>query len=219
MLIIGDGGTGKTSFRKKIIDPHAELPQEKDTTFGIEVKEWQFPTQFTSKGKTADVNFHVNFWDFGGQKIYRGTHQIFFTEKSYYVLVADTREQGTDFSYWLNTVQQLGGEDCSVLVLINKKFGHEEKFDERGFRGHFGKIIKDVFYIDLKNDIHLLEDLQNTVKKHLKLLPGIGDSLPPSWVKIREALLEEEENFISFKRFQEICKVNGVENPGVYSYA
>ena len=150
LLIIGDGGTGKTSFKRKIMDANAKMPKARDTTLGIAVDQWSYRIRFSKFPDLGEALFHVNLWDFGGQKIYRGTHQIFFSDKSFYVLVADTREQGTDFSYWLNTVLQLAGEDSGILILLNKKYGHEAKFDETGFRSHFGRIIKDVFELDLK---------------------------------------------------------------------
>ena len=215
LLIIGDGGTGKSSFKRKIMDVNAEMPAEKDTTLGIEVDQWSYPIQFSQHPELGTVQFHVNLWDFGGQKIYRGTHQIFFTDKAYYVLVADTREQGTNFSYWLNTVSQLSDDNSRVLILLNKKFGHEVKFDETGFRGHFGKIIKDVFELDLKNDTAKICELQDMVKLHLKQLPDIGDPLPPPWVRIREVLLRETDNFITFDRFRELCANHGITDPGI----
>lgn len=213
LLIIGDGGTGKTSFKRKIMNVNAEMPLDEETTFGIEIDKWRFSIQFPTRPELETVQFHVNMWDFGGQKIYRGTHQIFFSDKSYYVLVADTREQGTDFSYWLNTVKQLAGDDSCVLILLNKKFGHEIKFDERGFRGHFGSIIKDIIELDLQNETEKLLDLQDTVKLRLRQLPGIGDPLPPSWVQIRNNLLNEQVYFITFDRFREICATYNITDP------
>ena len=103
------------------------------------------------------------FGTLAARKFYRGTHQIFFSAKSYYVLVLDTREQGTDIAFWLNTIQQIGGYDSSVLILINEKHGRTLNFDEKGYRGHFGTIIKDVLKIDLANDHDRLVSLQETV--------------------------------------------------------
>ena len=186
-------------------DVDAEMPQEKDTTLGIDVAKWSYSIDFPKVAGSEKVKFHVNLWDFGGQKIYQGTHQIFFSDKSFYVLIADTREQKTDFSYWLNTVDQLGGDNSSLVIVLNKKFGHEQKFDESGYRNHFGKLIKEVVELDLKNDKTEIIGLQDTIKMSLKQLEGIGDLLPPSWVNIREDLLKEKENFIPFTRFQKIC--------------
>ena len=205
LLVIGEGGTGKTTLIRKIRDVHAEMPREQDTTFGIEVGKWSFVTEFPNIPELGKVKFHVNLWDFGGQKIYQGTHQIFFTDKSFYVLVADTREQKTDFAYWLNTVEQLGGDNSSIIIVLNKKFGHEQKFDESGYENHFGNLIKEVIQIDLKNETNKIYELQDKIKMYLKQFPGIGDALPPSWVKIREELSKVKANFISFDQFREIC--------------
>ena len=205
LLIIGDGGTGKTTFLRRVRNPDAQMPKDKDTTRGIEIHKWNFKTLFLVEDKNTQVNFNVNLWDFGGQKLYQGTHQIFFSDKSYYVLVDATREQATDFSYWLNTLQQLAGQDSSVLILLNIKYGHVPTFDHRGYKAHFGDIIKDVFALDLSKDKKELLMLQGMVKNHLKQLPEIGNRLPASWVEIRKDLSNEKSNFISFDRFRSIC--------------
>ncbi|WP_295798202.1 COR domain-containing protein [Mucilaginibacter sp.] len=215
LLVIGEGGAGKTTFTRKIIDLNAKMPNEKDTTLGIEIGKWTFDSSHVLMSGKEDVKFHVNLWDFGGQKIYQGTHQIFFSDKSFYVLLSDTREQKTDFSYWLNTVEQLGGAESSLIIVLNKKFGHESKIDESGYRSHFGMIIKDVIELDLKNDVGNLVLLQERVKLYLKDLPGIGDPLPSSWVDIRDDLSHEKLNFISFDRFKEICQQRSIDDPSI----
>ena len=79
------------------------------------------------------------------------------------------------------------------------------EFDQRGYRGHFGEIIKEIFELDLQNDLAQIPNLQDTVKLHLKQLPGIGDPLPPPWIQIRNDLLAERGQYISFERFRQIC--------------
>ncbi|WP_324673085.1 COR domain-containing protein [Hymenobacter sp. GOD-10R] len=209
LLIIGEGGTGKTTFARRIQDVNAPLPKEKDTTLAIDIWKWKYRIDFRSLGK---VVFNVNIWDFGGQRIYHGTHQMFFGEKSFYVLVAETREQNTNFSYWLNTIDQLGGDNSSLIIILNKKYGHEQKFDEVGYKSHFGSLIKEVIHLDLANDISSVIDLQEKVKFYMKQLPEIGDALPPSWVKIRNKLSDRIEHFISFDEFRYICKEYNIED-------
>ena len=217
LLIIGDGGAGKTSFKKKIKNPSAEMPEDEDTTRGIDVDSWTFQCDHEKDGETNEVNFHVNLWDFGGQELYRGTHQMFFSEKSYYVLLADTRKQGNDYSYWLNTVEQLAGEDSSVLILLNEKHGHTVQFDEKGYKGRFGNIIKGVRSLDLSKDKGKIGSLAELIKLQLRELPGIGDTLPPSWVEVREKIAEEREqaSYITFDRFKEICKEHDIKKANV----
>ncbi len=205
LLVIGEGGTGKTTFIRKMKNSDSEMPKDEDTTLGIDVQKWSYLINFNETFQGEDIRFHVNLWDFGGQKIYQGTHQIFFSEKSFYVLIGDTREQKTDFTYWINTVQQLGGDSSSLVIILNKKFGHDQKFDESGYRSHFGTLIKEVIQLDLKNDTSKINALRDKIKFHLTQLPGIGDALPSSWVEIRDELSNEGFNFISFDRFREIC--------------
>ncbi len=203
VLIIGEGGAGKTSFSVKMKDKNGELPKDKDTTLGIEVTQWDFETSHPKRDKQT---MYANLWDFGGQKLYQGTHQIFFSQKSFYVLLDDTREEKTDFAYWLNTVEQLAGDDSKLLIVVNKKHEHVPQIDENGLKGRFGNLISDFITVDLKNDTEGIAVLQEDLKRMLLKLPGIGDALPTSWVNIRKELFEIKESFISQDRYIEICK-------------
>jgi internalin A len=91
LLIIGEGGAGKTTLANKIKSSDYQL-QEEESTQGIDVTQWQFPLD---NGK----EFRINIWDFGGQEIYHTTHQFFLTKRSLYALVVDTRKEDTDFYY------------------------------------------------------------------------------------------------------------------------
>jgi small GTP-binding protein len=111
LLIVGEGGAGKTSLANKIINSDYQLCEE-DSTKGIEVLHWSFP-------RTDGNQFNVNIWDFGGQEIYKDTHQYFLTKRSLYLLVADERKQDTDFYHWLNIVTLLS--DSSPLLIIKNE--------------------------------------------------------------------------------------------------
>jgi internalin A len=208
LLIIGEGGVGKTSFVKKMINSKSNLPVSSETTFNIDINKIEFKMQNDLSDK-----MYINAWDFGGQKIYRGTHQLFFSDKCLYVLVDDNREEKTDFSYWINTIHQLAGKDCSLVIVLNQKHGRKgSSFDEVGYKSQFGDIIKDVIEVDLKKDISEIDILRDIIKLRFRSLPLIGNPLPYSWVKIREELKGIHENYISFDSFLEICKRNNVKD-------
>lgn len=59
LLIVGEGGAGKTSLAKKIVDLNYKLKDETSTQ-GVDVIHWSFPI-------SEDRVFRVNIWDFGGQ--------------------------------------------------------------------------------------------------------------------------------------------------------
>ncbi|MDP8211604.1 MAG: leucine-rich repeat domain-containing protein [Candidatus Stygibacter australis] len=205
LLIIGEGGVGKTSFAVKLQNADAKLPEEEDTTLGIDVGDWEFEFEDKVHGNVKRT-FYVNLWDFGGQKIYRGTHQIFFCNKTFYVLIDDTRENKTDFTYWLNSAEQFAGESSFLLIIFNIKEEHAPVFDESGYKSRFSKLIKDIISVDLRNDHDAVIKMQKKVIDLLQELPGIGDPLPPSWIKIRKDLLDVKEKYISFDKFKEICQ-------------
>ena len=83
MLIVGDARVGKTTLLRKLQDVKAKLPPEEETTRGIDITGLKFKT-------TEDNDFTIHAWDFGGQEIYRATHQFFLTKRSLYILVDDS---------------------------------------------------------------------------------------------------------------------------------
>jgi len=214
MLVIGEGGTGKTTLIKKLQNEQSALPKDEDTTIGIDIDKWTFPLDlhmFRHLKDLSQTEMHVNCWDFGGQKVYHGTHQIFFGENSLYVLVSDTREQKTDFSYWFNTIEQLAGDNATVFVIINHKHGHTLQFDRDGYGKRFRFVANDmVRELDLKNNVAEIIKLQALVKNRLMEMPQIGKPIAATYIHIRESLLELNKPYLSFDRFQEICDSHGL---------
>jgi small GTP-binding protein len=131
LLIVGEGGAGKTSLAKKIGNPEYVL-REEDSTKGIDVLQWTFQME-------NGQQFRVNIWDFGGQEIYHATHQFFLTKRSLYVLVADTRKEDTDFYYWLNAVELLS-DNSPLLIVNNEKQDRQREIGERQLRGQFSNL-------------------------------------------------------------------------------
>ena len=70
MLILGEGGSGKTSLLRRLYHPQQSLPAEDETTKGIDIHRHDFTLK-------DGQPFRLNVWDFGGQEIYHATHQFF----------------------------------------------------------------------------------------------------------------------------------------------
>ncbi len=212
LIIIGEAGAGKTTFAKKLINANAKMPEQNETTLGIDVYNWQFETNLNN---TESPKFNAKLWDFGGQDIYHGTHQFFFSQKSLYILISDARDQRTDFNYWLNTVEQLTGENSILLVLFNKREGRNWKLeDEYGLNRRFEGMIKKVISIDLSN-IDEIPHLQQQIQKEITNLPQIDYRLPTTWVNIRKELSKLTDRYISYEKFRDICNQNNITNPKV----
>jgi len=199
LLIVGEGGAGKTTLAKKIETPDYQLREGEVSTEGIDVTQWHFPME---NGK----NFRVNIWDFGGQEIYHATHQFFLTKRSLYALVADTRKEDTDFYYWLNIVELLS-DNSPLLIIKNEKQDRHREINERQLRGQFENL-KETLATNLDTNRGLPEVL-NQIKYYVRQLPHIGSPLPKTWVKVREALEKDSHNHISLDEYLNICQQNG----------
>jgi internalin A len=198
LLIVGEGGAGKTSLANKIINPDYELCEE-DSTKGIEVLHWSFP-------RTDGNKFNVNIWDFGGQEIYHATHQYFLTKRSLYLLVTDTRKEDTDFYYWLNVIELLS-DNSPILIVKNEKQDRQREINVNQLRGEFGSF-KDVIATNLADNRNLAKILSEA-QHQLNQLPHIGQALPKTWVKVRHALENDPRNHINLNEYLQICKDNG----------
>lgn len=206
LLIVGEPGAGKTTLRRKLIDRNAELPTESESTRGIAIQHYPFNT------RRADRQFTAHIWDFGGQEIYKATHQFFLTRRSVYVLVADNRREDTDFNYWLHSIETFGGES-PLLILFNEKAERQQlRFNPAALRSQFPNL-KETLEVNLRTNKGL-DQVINAIEFELESLPHIGEYLPAQWVKIREDLLEHaaQTPFIKATTYYDICDKYGVQD-------
>jgi GTPase SAR1 family protein len=199
LLIVGEGGAGKTSLAKKIEDPDYELVSTEQSTEGIDIIRWKFPLK-------EDQEFTVNIWDFGGQEIYHATHQFFLTKRSLYILVADSRKEDTDFFYWLNVVNLLS-ETSPIVIVKNEKQDRQREINECQLRGEFLNL-KEILATNLA-DNRGLDDIKTAICHYIKTLPHVGTELPKTWVKVRQALETDPRNHVSLDTFLELCQTHG----------
>ncbi|NJL60049.1 MAG: hypothetical protein HC887_10835 [Desulfobacteraceae bacterium] len=215
MLIIGEPGAGKTTMARKMEDSCCDLPKEDDTTKGIEVKEYYFSLQkedfksFKNPEKLENRKFRLNLWDFGGQEIYRATHRFFLSKRSLYALVADSRNEDTDFNYWLHITEMFGG-DSPLLIVLNEKHQRKRNLDTSAMRNRFANI-SEVLDVDFAEDDRTrLNRLERAVRYYVSRLPHIGSLVPSKWAVIRDALENDTRNTISLQDYLQICKNNSI---------
>jgi len=199
LIILGESGAGKTTLARKILDSNYRLHEDQSSTKGVDVIYWSF---MLKDGHT----FRVNIWDFGGQEIYHATHKFFLTKRSLYVLVSDVRREDTDFYYWLNVIQLLGGKS-PVLIIKNEKFDQSREIDERQLHTWFSNL-KETIDTNLATN-RGLPKLVSMIKNHISTLDHVGQKLPKTWIRVRLALEENPDNYISLERYLDICDEHG----------
>lgn len=210
LLILGEGGAGKTSFVRRFKDGmKAAMPKEAESTHGIEVSPYLFPSE-------DEIPYKVNVWDFGGQEIYHATHQFFLTKRSVYVLVTDTRKEDTDFNYWLQIIELLS-DNSPVIIVQNQKGGRIQDFDT-GLKKRYKNIIG-IYSLDLKCDEKKLKDLCKRIELEIAQLPHVNQEIPSNWQNLRDALEAQKTDkpYISFDAFKELSKANNVESVNIVS--
>ena len=206
LLIIGEPGAGKTTFAQKMLNAAYQLQPEEISTKGIDVLQWEFPCVGAGSEPaptTTTRSFRVNIWDFGGQEIYKATHQFFLTKRSLYILVADSRKEDTDFYYWLNIVSLLS-DDSPVIILKNEKQDRVRELPERQLRAEFTNL-KETLPANLATN-RGLETVMDTVRHYLTHLPHVGSVLPKTWVNVRTALEQDARNYIPVEEYYRICE-------------
>ena len=207
LLIVGQGGAGKTTLRKKLMDKQAVLPEAKDTTRGIEIEVLSFPN------KESDFGLHI--WDFGGQNIQHYAHQFFLSDSVVYALVHSEREQNEHTGYWLNIIQLLG-KDSPILIVQNEKFGHSEDLKNlANIRESFPNVQKPI-KVDLsrakETDYKPFKDLKEEIQHLACHLPHIGKTYLRSFNDVREQLkvLAQDKHHISWDDFEDLCGQQGI---------
>jgi formylglycine-generating enzyme required for sulfatase activity/GTPase SAR1 family protein len=200
LIIIGEGGAGKTTLSKKIQSSDYQLHKE-NSTQGIDVTQWQFSLKDGEESR-------VNIWDFGGQEIYHATHQFFFSKRTLYILVVDARREDTDFYYWLNLVKLLSG-NSPLLIIKNEKQDKKREINERLLRSEFTNL-QEILSTNLETNRGLPEILKQ-IKHHMSSLPHVGTELPKTWIKVRQVLEQESRNYISLDEYLNLCEHNGFD--------
>lgn len=195
LLVVGEGGAGKTSLIRRLYQADLQLPEKEETTRGIDIHRHDF---ILPNGK----DFRLNVWDFGGQEIYHATHQFFLTKRSLYVLLDNSRSDhktvhDEGFRYWLEVIDNLSGHS-PVLMFQNMDGGRSKDVDMPGIKGQFDNV-KEIYRGDLLQDPDSVRPLREAVEFYVKNLPHIGEQLPKKWIDIRRDLevRAEQDAYIS----------------------
>ena len=191
MIILGDGGVGKTSFLRKLFNINANLPTGQESTHGISTLQWQY----------KDENTIANIWDFGGQEIYKKTHNFFLTENSLFIIIIDTRANYQDLQYWLHIISMY--KTSRKLIIINEKDDRKIQIPVKNIIADFGLNEDNLFYVNFSNNNSHLHSLINFVKQELN---KVKIELLESEIKVAESILNLNSKEIQIRELIKIVE-------------
>ena len=132
VILLGNGRVGKTQLCRRFRDEpfDASVP----STHGVQI--WR--EELRIRTGSEEQAFQVNWWDFGGQDIYHGTHALFLRSRAVFLILwtpnLENRDEYSEngiplrnqpIAYWLDYVRSLAGEGSPVIVVQSQcdRFG------------------------------------------------------------------------------------------------
>ena len=203
LVLIGEGNVGKSSLVAALAgEPFVE---DRPTTHGIEIRELDF-------ADPAGAPLRLNTWDFGGQEIYRVTHQFYLSQDSVMAVVWRPREgleQG-GVAFWLDRVRRLVGDRGAVLLVSTyADEGRQTHLNFEDLQFRYYPLIKSWLRVDNKSGTGIEELRQHIILEALKL-DHIEDPLAESWIALRHRLAAIDRPFISRKEYDELATEFGL---------
>lgn len=197
VLVVGEGGVGKTSIVKRLIDN--TFDDKEDTTLIVEKRPLPL----------GDVRAQV--WDFGGQEHMHATHQFFFSGRSLYLLVFDTRGslEQNKVEYWLTLINAYS-QNAPVILVGNKCDQHEMDVEKRRLREKYPNI-RGFVGTSASTGEHI-EELRQKIQEEVHAMPQVRVLFSADYLAVKDEMETLSAAHISHEEFVHICERHGVSD-------
>jgi hypothetical protein len=219
LVLVGEGNVGKTTLLKALKNEKGAGAPKKDerTTHGVEIDIHGLRLLHPMQN---GVEIQLNAWDFGGQDVYRVTHQFFFSRRSLYLLVWEPRnnvQQGR-LDEWLEMIRLRVGDAARVIIVSThcREGGHLARIDKPVFKANYGEMIVDFCEVDSlvpdksTGEMTGIAELKQVIARASAQLPQMGMGFNRDWKAARDELIAHPEPRVSFSTFSGICASRGL---------
>lgn len=200
VVIVGEGEVGKTCLMDSLANKQF---QTNKTTHGIEISNFTF--------HDIDSDITINGWDFGGQDVYRPTHQIFFSSPAIYLIVWKPR-QGISQGFVVEWIELIKHRVPNAKILIVSTHSRERRSNipKHSLLARFPDNIMGFYEIDNKPDEYNqrqgIEELKKAIIATARSIPEVKQMTPQSWLKVRRELKKTNRAYMSFDDIKAFCK-------------
>jgi internalin A len=204
VLLVGEGNVGKSSLLSRLRDE--EFVENRPTTHGIELDTLRLPHP------TLPVDITLNTWDFGGQEVYRITHQFFFSPRALYLLVWRPREGQEENAVegWLRRIRLRIGEDARIMVVATHCDEREPDLDYPSLKRRYGAIICGSYAIDNRSGTGV-EELRQAIAAEAALLPDMGQMVSTRWIRARDEVTSTMRPQMAYTQYLEVCRRHALD--------
>jgi GTPase SAR1 family protein len=213
LILVGEGEVGKTCLMDALL---GKAWEEHPSTHGIEIQQVKVTDSETQKEIT------LNGWDFGGQRVYRPTHQLFFSAPAVYLVVWKPREgpQQGFVKEWIQLIKRR--EPSAKIIVVATHGGPQQRqpdIDRQELRDLFGEeTIVDFFFVDSKPDDAQagerknIEELKRAIARVAVTLPEVGRSVPKSFQDVRDALQAKGVPYLPLEDVLALCRAHNMDD-------
>ena len=214
LLVVGEGDVGKTSLINALRP--APFVEGRPTTHGIEIT----PLTISSPSLGRDVT--VRGWDFGGQEVYRITHQFFFTHRALYAVAWNARhgQEQDEVEGWLRRIRLRVGRDARALLVATHCAERRPELDYPQLERTFPGMLGGSFETDSLTGLGI-DRLRQAIGEEAARLPQMGKLISSRWVAAREDILArgKTEPQIWYSQFALTCQQHGLTEPEISTLA
>ena len=210
LILVGEGEVGKTCLMDALLDKEW---QEHPSTHGIEIQAIKVTDSETEKEIT------LNGWDFGGQRVYRPTHQLFFSAPAVYLVVWKPREgpQQGFVKEWIQLVKRR--EPSAKIIVVATHGGPQQRqpdIDRQELWDSSARIPSWTFSSWKANPMRTAPQRhRRTQSSHspcCRELPEVGRSVPKSFADVRTALQATGAPYLPLDEVLTICHAHNMDD-------
>ena len=205
VLLVGEGAVGKTSLLRALRGE--KFDPELSTTHGIEIK------QVEEVHPDAAIEDHLilNFWDFGGQEVYRITHQFFFSENALYLLVWKPREgqEENNLEGWLERIHLRVGDKARVLIVATHCNERHPELDYPSLQAKYPRLLAGHLAIDSSDDTGI-DELHRRIAQVVSEMEHVGTPFNRRWLDTRDELKALPQTHITYDDYVQVCAKHGL---------
>lgn len=194
LLMLGNGGAGKTSLSLRLVGEDPRRAEQLGSTHGVLF--WDWACSFESSGMVTTLHRHI--WDFGGQDIYHNAHRLFMGAGAVFLVLWDPQQDGKKapispsgyadewrpLRYWLDFIHLACPHCPRIAVVCSLRHGQGWK----DIQGQFKKQVKDhyaevpLFQVDSWQNQGQIVELQKWIDSAVSdVVATQGTAVPAHW--------------------------------------